>query len=275
MLIAGSPRARYLEVLARCRLALGATAEARRTAAAARRLGLGRAPADGSRLGRPGGGGRRAARPATRPAQPSGRSRRPRPPTRPARRSRPRCRARSPASRSAARATATARRPSCSTPPASSRRAARSATATRPSASCESSATASTAARVRAADGTGLESLTERELQLARLVDQRQDQPADRAELFLSQKTVETHLRNIFRKSESRASSSPARSCSPTRRACTEADAAPLRARRRPRFAKTDPAHEDYDRVAGDDRAPEVPGRRDRARSRGRADLAT
>ena len=46
-------------------------------------------------------------------------------------------------------------------------------------------------------------------------------------------------------------------------------------ARRRPPFAKTVPAHEDYDRVAGDDRAPEVPGRRDRARSRGRADLAT
>src|SRR4051812_8099629 len=51
-LIAGSPRARYLEVLARCRLALDATAEARRTAdiadawASAVRLPMARAWAD-------------------------------------------------------------------------------------------------------------------------------------------------------------------------------------------------------------------------------------
>ena len=50
------------------------------------------------------------------------------------------------------------------------------------------------------ADGTGLESLTERELQLARLVADRKTNPQIAAELFLSQKTVETHLRNIFRK---------------------------------------------------------------------------
>jgi DNA-binding NarL/FixJ family response regulator len=45
------------------------------------------------------------------------------------------------------------------------------------------------------------ESLTERELELARLVVDRS--PTIRqiaAELFLSQKTVETHLSNIFRK---------------------------------------------------------------------------
>jgi ATP/maltotriose-dependent transcriptional regulator MalT len=47
---------------------------------------------------------------------------------------------------------------------------------------------------------TGLESLTERELQLARLVVDRKTNPQIAAELFLSQKTVETHLRNIFRK---------------------------------------------------------------------------
>ena len=46
----------------------------------------------------------------------------------------------------------------------------------------------------------GLESLTERELQLARLVVDRKTNPQIAAELFLSQKTVETHLRNIFRK---------------------------------------------------------------------------
>jgi DNA-binding NarL/FixJ family response regulator len=46
----------------------------------------------------------------------------------------------------------------------------------------------------------GIESLTERELQVARLVADRNTNPQIAAELFLSQKTVETHLRNIFRK---------------------------------------------------------------------------
>jgi ATP/maltotriose-dependent transcriptional regulator MalT len=49
-------------------------------------------------------------------------------------------------------------------------------------------------------DGAGLESLTERELQVARLVVDRKTNPQIAAELFLSQKTVETHLRNIFHK---------------------------------------------------------------------------
>jgi ATP/maltotriose-dependent transcriptional regulator MalT len=48
--------------------------------------------------------------------------------------------------------------------------------------------------------GTTLESLTERELQLAMLVFDRKTNPQIAGELFLSQKTVETHLRNIFRK---------------------------------------------------------------------------
>jgi len=49
-------------------------------------------------------------------------------------------------------------------------------------------------------DWTGIESLTQRELQVARLVVDRKTNPEIAAELFLSQKTVETHLRNIFRK---------------------------------------------------------------------------
>ncbi len=48
--------------------------------------------------------------------------------------------------------------------------------------------------------GTTLESLTGRELQLAMLVFDRKTNPEIAEDLFLSQKTVETHLRNIFRK---------------------------------------------------------------------------
>jgi DNA-binding CsgD family transcriptional regulator len=50
------------------------------------------------------------------------------------------------------------------------------------------------------ADGSGIESLTERELQISRLVVDRKTNREIAAELYLSQKTVETHLRNIFRK---------------------------------------------------------------------------
>jgi ATP/maltotriose-dependent transcriptional regulator MalT len=49
-------------------------------------------------------------------------------------------------------------------------------------------------------DGTGLEVLTARELQVARLVADSKTNPEIASELFLSQKTVETHIRNIFRK---------------------------------------------------------------------------
>ena len=50
------------------------------------------------------------------------------------------------------------------------------------------------------ADGTGVEALTERELQVARLVLDRRTNPEIAEALFLSPKTVETHMRNIFRK---------------------------------------------------------------------------
>ncbi|HJS27952.1 MAG TPA: AAA family ATPase [Actinomycetota bacterium] len=49
-------------------------------------------------------------------------------------------------------------------------------------------------------DGAGTESLTGRELQVARLAVDRKTNREIAAELFLSQKTVETHLRNIFHK---------------------------------------------------------------------------
>jgi DNA-binding CsgD family transcriptional regulator len=52
----------------------------------------------------------------------------------------------------------------------------------------------------RSAGDGGLADLTERELELARLVVDRKTNPQIAAALFLSQKTVETHLRNIFRK---------------------------------------------------------------------------
>jgi DNA-binding NarL/FixJ family response regulator len=50
------------------------------------------------------------------------------------------------------------------------------------------------------ADAPGIASLTEREFQVAQLVVDRKTNPQIAAELFLSQKTVETHLRNIFHK---------------------------------------------------------------------------
>jgi DNA-binding CsgD family transcriptional regulator/tetratricopeptide (TPR) repeat protein len=48
--------------------------------------------------------------------------------------------------------------------------------------------------------GSGVESLSGRELEVARLVVDRRTNAEIAAELFLSVKTVETHLRNIFRK---------------------------------------------------------------------------
>src|SRR5262249_23659704 len=49
-------------------------------------------------------------------------------------------------------------------------------------------------------DGAGIDSLSERELQVARLVVDRRTNSEIAQTLFLSKKTVETHLRNIFRK---------------------------------------------------------------------------
>ncbi len=51
-----------------------------------------------------------------------------------------------------------------------------------------------------AAGGAGLQSLTGREHQIAALIVDRKTNTQIAAELFLSRKTVETHLRNIFHK---------------------------------------------------------------------------
>jgi DNA-binding NarL/FixJ family response regulator len=50
------------------------------------------------------------------------------------------------------------------------------------------------------ADGTGIELLTERELEVARMVVDRKTNAEIAAELFLSPKTVETHVRHLFQK---------------------------------------------------------------------------
>jgi DNA-binding CsgD family transcriptional regulator len=50
------------------------------------------------------------------------------------------------------------------------------------------------------ADGEGVEALTGRELEIAELVVDRRTNAEIAAELFLSIKTIETHMRNIFRK---------------------------------------------------------------------------
>jgi DNA-binding NarL/FixJ family response regulator/tetratricopeptide (TPR) repeat protein len=54
--------------------------------------------------------------------------------------------------------------------------------------------------RRRKPDGNGLQTLTDRELEVARLVVDRRTNPEIAGTLVLSEKTIETHMRNIFRK---------------------------------------------------------------------------
>jgi DNA-binding NarL/FixJ family response regulator len=54
--------------------------------------------------------------------------------------------------------------------------------------------------RAGKSDGVGVELLTERQLQIALLVVARRTNPQIAAELFLSQKTIESHMHNMFHK---------------------------------------------------------------------------
>jgi DNA-binding CsgD family transcriptional regulator len=54
--------------------------------------------------------------------------------------------------------------------------------------------------RPGAPGGSGIDSLTERELEAARLIVDRKTNAEIAEDLFISLKTVETHLRNIFHK---------------------------------------------------------------------------
>ena len=200
-LIPGGWRAYCLELLTRCWLALDRRSEAERAAAlaeataAAVRLPLATAWADraAAAVALHAGDAARAAERALASADAARRGRSPDrgralahargPSARPSRPARP-CRGGASARGSSVRRLRRAALP----------RQARSE-------SWGSSATAPIGARAPGkTDGTGIESLTERELQVARLVVDRKTNPEIAAELFLSQKTVETHLRNIFHK---------------------------------------------------------------------------
>ena len=50
------------------------------------------------------------------------------------------------------------------------------------------------------ADDSGLSSLTQRELEIAELITDRMTNPQIAEKLFLSEKTIETHIRNVFHK---------------------------------------------------------------------------
>ena len=95
--------------------------------------------------------------------------------------------------------TATAPSTSSAARSASSTNAAPFATAARRVESCAGSAPAASRAD-RPARGDGLASLSRREREVATLVTARKTNREVAAELFLSEKTVETHLRNIFAK---------------------------------------------------------------------------
>ena len=88
---------------------------------------------------------------------------------------------------------------SWSAPPGSWTPAERPGTGARPSTSCASWAGTPTDAG-RDPTGAGVETLTARETEIALLVAQRRTNPEVASELFLSVKTIETHMRNIFRK---------------------------------------------------------------------------
>jgi DNA-binding NarL/FixJ family response regulator len=197
-LIPGGWRAYGLELLTRCFLAAGRYPEAEGAAAAAAACaeagGLPMAPAIAARAsaatslagGDPAGAAAQAlASAAASDAADAS--------------SMPLSRAHSPGAL-ARQASASAPQPSWNGLPSRSRRSAADATRPQPSTSCASSADASTAARPGATTRSGVESPSERELEVAQLIVDRKTNPQIAATLFLSQKTVESHIRNMFRK---------------------------------------------------------------------------
>ena len=76
----------------------------------------------------------------------------------------------------------------------------RSGIAARPAVSCAVSAPGWSRAVLSGAGGGQLDALSRREREVAQLVTARKTNKQVAAELFLSEKTVETHLRNIFAK---------------------------------------------------------------------------
>ena len=193
-------RAKWLELLTRCWLALGRPDDARRAAACAQATAASTgALRMATRDGRPRRGSRRA---RIRRRRLGGRGRWPPPPPRTtsAFRSRPRSRARSPGGRS--------RRPADRAGGAELERAAAAfhacgARRYRDAADHELRrlGVASTGAHRPARPArSGSRALTEREREVARLVVDRRTNSEIAEILFLSPKTVETHMRNIFRK---------------------------------------------------------------------------
>ena len=193
-------RAYFLELMTRYWLALGRRDDAERAAAGAQAsaaaVGL---AAD--RDGPPRGGRRRPGRRRRRRRPSTAAWRRRRSPTPSARRSKPASPGPSPAARWRTSAGATTPSPSSSRPPPSSDRCG--AVRYRDAAERELRQLGQhihRRTRPGDPDQRGVGSLTERELQIAMLIVDRKTNAEIAGELFLSKKTVETHIRNMFRK---------------------------------------------------------------------------
>jgi DNA-binding CsgD family transcriptional regulator len=68
---------------------------------------------------------------------------------------------------------------------------------------------------------TGVATLTERELQIARMIVDRKTNSEIAGELFLSKKTIETHIRNMFRKLDANSRADIARAIERSDRVAT------------------------------------------------------